>query len=56
MNEVQEVEDIIDKLRMRLHETASGRSFTDPEVVKASQELDKMLNEYQRLLTQKCKR
>lgn len=56
MDEVQEVEHIIEKLRTRLHDTAKGRCFTDPEVVRASQELNKMLNEYERLLSQKCKR
>lgn len=54
MNRIQEIESIIEKLRTRLHDTAQGRCFTDPEVVKASQELNKMLNEYERLLTEKC--
>lgn len=54
MNQIQEIEAIIEKLRTRLHETAKGRCLTDPEVVRASQELNKKLNEYERLLTEKC--
>lgn len=55
MDQIQEIEHIIEKLRTRLHETAQGRCFTDPEVVKASQELNQMLNRYEQLLTKKCK-
>ncbi|NLP40631.1 MAG: aspartyl-phosphate phosphatase Spo0E family protein [Veillonellaceae bacterium] len=54
LNQIQEIEAIIEKLRTRLHETAKGRCLTDPEVVKASQELNQKLNEYERLLTEKC--
>lgn len=55
MDEVQEIEQLIEKLRTRLHAKAKGKCLTDPEVVKASQELNKMLNEYERLLSSKCK-
>lgn len=55
MDQIAEMEAIIEKLRTRLHETAHGKCFTDPEVVRASQELNQALNAYERLLTSKCK-
>lgn len=55
MDEIQKIEQLIEELRTRLHGQAKGKCLTDPEVVKASQELNKMLNEYERLLTKKCK-
>lgn len=54
MDQIQEIEAIIEKLRTRLHETAKGRCFTDPEVVWVSQELNEKLNEYERLISKKC--
>lgn len=54
-DEVQEIERIIEELRTRLHAKAKGRCLTDPEVVAASQELNQMLNKYERLLMGKCK-
>ncbi|VBB05282.1 spo0e like sporulation regulatory protein [Lucifera butyrica] len=55
MDEIQEIERIIEKLRTRLHATAQGKCFTDPEVIRASQELNQMLNQYEKLLSRKCK-
>lgn len=54
MNQIQELKEIIEKLRLRLHETSHGRCFTDPEVVKVSQELNEVLNKYDRLISKKC--
>ncbi|MDF2572789.1 MAG: Sporulation stage 0, Spo0E-like regulatory phosphatase [Sporomusa sp.] len=55
MNQIEELSEIIEKLRLRLHETSHGKCFTDPEVIRVSQELNKLLNEYQNLIRQKCK-
>lgn len=55
MDEVQEIEQLIEKLRTRLHAKSKGKCLTDPEIVKASQELNNMLNEYERLISKKCK-
>ncbi|HOJ78847.1 MAG TPA: aspartyl-phosphate phosphatase Spo0E family protein [Bacillota bacterium] len=43
----------IQELRQKLKEIAENKSFTDPEVVGASQMLDVLLNEYERLLRKK---
>lgn len=53
MDEVEETVRLIEKLRIHLHEKARGRSFTDPEVIKVSQELNQILNKYERLLSEK---
>lgn len=53
MDNIQEMEKIIEELRAQLHKIADGRCFTDPEVIKASQELDQKLNEYERLINSK---
>jgi hypothetical protein len=55
MDDLEEMRRLIEAMRKRLHDTADGRCFTDPEVVKASQELNKVLNQYERLLLRKCK-
>jgi hypothetical protein len=55
MDDLQEMEQLIEQMRQRLHDSLHGRCFTDPEVVKASQALNKVLNEYERLLKAKCK-
>ena len=55
MDEIEEIERLIEELRTCLHVRAEGKCFTDPEVVKASQELNEMLNKYNRLLSRKCK-
>ena len=46
---------LIEEMRSRLHDQVKGRCFCDPEVLKASQELNKVLNEYEQLLVAKCK-
>lgn len=55
MDQIEELQEIIEKLRMRLHETSHGKCFLDPEVVKVSQELNEVLNRYELLIKQKCK-
>ncbi|WP_241078944.1 aspartyl-phosphate phosphatase Spo0E family protein [Natranaerofaba carboxydovora] len=44
---LQEIEGLRDEIET-LYET---RDFTDPEIIKKSQELDEKLNEYNRLIT-----
>ncbi|HWQ42140.1 MAG TPA: aspartyl-phosphate phosphatase Spo0E family protein [Desulfosporosinus sp.] len=39
----------IEELRLDLIRIKVGRAYTDPEVVSASQRLDDVLNEYQKL-------
>ena len=46
---------IIEELRRKLHSVGEGKTLNDPEVVAASQKLNKALNEYYRLLQQKEK-
>jgi len=41
----------IERLRLYMIQIKEGKSFTDPEVVAASQELDVALNKYQEMLT-----
>lgn len=55
MDDLKAMELLIEEFRRRLHDSMHGRCFTDPEVVKASQELNQILNEYGRLLKAKCK-
>lgn len=45
----------IEKLRRDLNELAKNKDLFDPEVVAASQILDAVLNEYDRLLKKKNK-
>lgn len=40
----------IEKVRLSLYELVEGKSLTDPEVIRMSQHLDNLLNEYQRTL------
>ena len=40
----------IEKLRLYMIQMKEGKSFTDPEVVAASQALDAVLNKYQEML------
>ncbi|GBG56330.1 hypothetical protein SPFL3102_00459 [Sporomusaceae bacterium FL31] len=53
MQDIRQIETIIQELRARLHEIASKRSLTDPEVIKASQELDEMLIKYEKFFKMK---
>jgi hypothetical protein len=53
MQDIRQIEIIIQELRARLHEIARKKSLSDPEVVKASQELDEMLIKYERFFKMK---
>ncbi|SMD06728.1 aspartyl-phosphate phosphatase Spo0E family protein [Sporomusa malonica] len=53
MAELVEIQEMIEKLRDKLHEISQGKTLTDTEVVRASQMLDVLLTEYQRMLNEK---
>jgi hypothetical protein len=55
MDDLQKMQQLIEEMRQRLHDTVKSRCFTDPEVVKISQELNKLLNEYEQILKKSCK-
>lgn len=50
MFETEKIMKQIEELRANLYKIVDGRTFTDQEVVAASQKLDVVLNEYYRLL------
>lgn len=56
MDDLEAIRKLIEEMRSRLHDKANGRCFTDPEVIKASQELNALLNQYERLLISRCKK
>ena len=47
MYDLDELIKEIEKLRLYMIQIKEGKSFTDPEVVAASQALDAVLNKYQ---------
>jgi hypothetical protein len=53
MDDLEKLREEIEKLRAHLQKVAQNRQLTDPEVVGASQLLDAMLNEYEKLLGKK---
>jgi hypothetical protein len=53
MSSLREIESKIQDLRAQLYEIARDREFTDPEVIKASQKLDQVLNEYEQFFKRK---
>lgn len=53
MSRLREIESKIQELRAKLYEVARGRAFSDPEVIKASQKLDQVLNEYEMFFKRK---
>lgn len=53
MAELIELQEMIEKLRGKLHDISQGKPLTDVEVVRASQMLDVLLTEYQRMLEEK---
>ncbi|MCD9024291.1 aspartyl-phosphate phosphatase Spo0E family protein [Cohnella silvisoli] len=53
--ELEELLRQIEQMRSELYELINGKRFTDQEVIVASQMLDSILNEYQRLLARKSK-
>ncbi len=48
-----ELMNAIEKLRLELYDVAQGKSLTDPEVIQASQKLDLLLVEYQKMIAKK---
>ena len=50
MSELEELIKQIEELRLRMIKTKEGKSYTDPEVITASQELDGVLNKYQDMM------
>lgn len=56
MSEIKELIKEIEELRLNMIRIKEGKSYTDPEVVAASQELDDVLNKYQERLMKKAKR
>ena len=47
---IEELIKQIEVLRLELVKTKVGRTYSDPEVITASQKLDEVLNEYHRLV------
>lgn len=56
MSEMMYLQEMIEKLRTELYNICQGKSLTDPEVVRASQMLDVLLVEYQKMLRDKAKK
>lgn len=40
----------IEELRIEMYRILQGRTFSDPEVVKVSESLDQVLNQYQKFV------
>jgi predicted kinase len=55
MSEIEELIKQIEELRLNMIKAKEGRSYTDPEVVAASQALDDVLDKYQEMLLKKSK-
>ena len=53
MNEIEKLINQIEEFRLKMIKAKDGRSFTDPEVVTASQMLDLVLDKYQEMLMRK---
>ena len=53
--DIEAILKLIDELRNKLHGEADSKALTDPEIIRSSQELNKVLNEYYRLLKEKEK-
>ena len=51
--EIEEIVELIEKLRQKLYKLEKAKGFGDPEVLAASRMFDVVLNEYHRLLKQK---
>ncbi len=47
--ELIEIREMIEQLRSKMTEIAHGKILTDPEVIRASQLLDVLLIEYQKM-------
>ncbi|MDF2636828.1 MAG: Sporulation stage 0, Spo0E-like regulatory phosphatase [Pelosinus sp.] len=53
ISELIYLQEMIEKLRLELYSISQGKPLTDPEVVRASQMLDVLLVEYQKMLCDK---
>ena len=53
MSELDELIKQIEELRLSMIKIKAGRTFTDPEVITASQILDAVLDRYQEMLIKK---
>lgn len=56
MLELKELIKQIEKLRLSMIKIKEGKSYSDPEVVAASQELDAVLDKYQEMLMKKSEK
>ncbi|WP_407311907.1 aspartyl-phosphate phosphatase Spo0E family protein [Desulfosporosinus sp. SB140] len=56
MSELEELIQQIEELRLNMIKIKEGKSYTDPEVITASQELDTVLDKYQELMMKKSKK
>lgn len=54
MEQIDEMKILIEQMRRRLHDNVKNKCLTDPEIIKISQELNELLNKYERLLSEKC--
>jgi len=50
MSKIKELIEEIEELRLNMIKIKEGKSFSDPEVVTASQELDKILDKYHKMM------
>ncbi|OWZ84973.1 aspartyl-phosphate phosphatase Spo0E family protein [Natranaerobius trueperi] len=55
MSEIEKLKETIEALRMELYELGEVNDFDSEKILKKSQELDKALNEYYRLVYKKDK-
>jgi Spo0E like sporulation regulatory protein. len=53
MADLIEIQHMIEQLREKLHQISEGKALTDAEVICASQRLDVLLTENQRMLNEK---
>lgn len=56
MSELEELIKQIEELRLSMIKIKEGKSYTDPEVIVASQELDAVLDKYQEMLMKKSEK
>lgn len=56
MSDIEELIKRIEELRLNMFKAKEGRSYTDPEVLAASNALDDVLDKYQEMLMKKSKK
>jgi len=52
MCKLEELENLIEQLRIKMYKVAEDKAYTNPEVVKVSEELDAVLVKYQNIYRQ----